>query len=206
MRQKRYQENRIDKIETAGGFFTAASGGTIYGGDQFPIGFHGNLFTGDVSANLVHRDLLHPEGASFVASRADSEHEREFLTSSDPWFRPCNFANGPDGNLYVVDMYREIIESPDFIPEEVKKGIDFYRGDTLGRIYRIIPRESPPARPISMNLEKASSAALVGVLSHPNVWWRLTAQRLLVERQDRLLVPALREALSDASSPQGQIS
>ncbi|MCI0625643.1 MAG: hypothetical protein L0387_29035, partial [Acidobacteria bacterium] len=205
MRQQRYQENRVDRIEIAGGFFTAASGGTIYGGDQFPGSFRGSLFTGDVSGNLVHRDILHPEGASFVASRADSERDREFLASTDPWFRPCNFANGPDGNLYVVDMYREIIEGPDFIPEELKKGVDFYSGDTLGRIYRVVPKEAPSVRRVETYLDKAPSTELVRFLSHPNVWWRLTAQRLIVERQDRSLAPALREASLHSDSPPAQI-
>lgn len=205
IRQQRYKENQIDLVEIAGGFFTAASGGTVYGGDQFPTSYRGNLFTGDVSGNLVHRDILHPEGASFVASRADSEQGREFLVSSDPWFRPCNFANGPDGNLYVVDMYREIIEGPDFIPEELKKGIDFYNGDTLGRIYRVFPKNAPQSQRTVPALESARSAELVPFLSHPNVWWRLTAQRLIVERQDKSIVPDLQEAVFHADSPQARI-
>lgn len=63
--------------------------------------------------------------------------EVEFLASTDVWFRPCNFANAPDGNLYFTDIYRQVIETPESIPEEIRKKINFYNGDTLGRIYRI---------------------------------------------------------------------
>src|SRR5213083_1833745 len=101
MRQERYRENGLERVrplnpstEMASGYFTAAAGGTIYSGDSFPEKYRGNLFTGDVSGNLVHRDLLRPEGVTFVASRPAEEREREFLASTDPWFRPCNFANG----------------------------------------------------------------------------------------------------------------
>ena len=120
LRQQRYRENHLEKIreldpstEMAGGYFTAAAGGTIYSGDTFPEKYQGNLFTGDVSANLVHRDLLRPDGVTFVASRSEEEQDREFLASTDIWFRPCNFANAPDGNLYMVDMYRIFIETPE---------------------------------------------------------------------------------------------
>src|SRR2546430_1846695 len=106
MRQQRYRELGLDRVrplnpstEVESGFFTAAAGGTIYSGEQLPDKYRGNLFTGDVSANLVHRDILHGEGTHFVASRSEEEKDREFLTSTDPWFRPCNFATGPDGYL-----------------------------------------------------------------------------------------------------------
>ena len=65
----------------------------------------------------------------------------EFLASTDVWFRPCNFTNAPDGNLYVTDIYRQVIETPESIPEEIRKKIDFYKGDTMGRIYRIVPNK-----------------------------------------------------------------
>ncbi|MCI0624996.1 MAG: HEAT repeat domain-containing protein [Acidobacteria bacterium] len=205
MRQQRYRENAVDRVERAGGYFTAASGGTIYAGDQFPEQYRGNLFTGDVSGNLIHRDLLHRDGVTFVASRAESEQAKEFLASTDPWFRPCNFANGPDGHLYIVDMYRQIIEGPDFIPEELKKGINFYSGDTLGRIYRIVPKNPATTGRVPPNLEQTPSSELVEYLSHRNVWWRLTAQRLIVERQDKTIVPALKAALCKIDSPQGRL-
>jgi putative heme-binding domain-containing protein len=205
LRQQRYRENNLDRVEYVGGYFTAASGGTIYQGDQFPEQYRGNLFTGDVSGNLVHRDVLEAVGTSFIARRAAEERDREFLASTDPWFRPCNFATGPDGNLYVVDMYREFIEGPEFIPEELRKGMDFYSGDTLGRIYRIVPKNAPPTRSVRPNLGKADSSQLVAALSHPNGWRRLTAQRLLLERQGSSVIPLLKSKVTGDTSGVGRL-
>jgi putative membrane-bound dehydrogenase-like protein len=212
MRQQRYRENKLEQVrplnastEMVGGYFSAAAGGTIYSGDAFPEKYRGNLFTGDVSANLVHRDILTPEGASFVAKRPPEEQDREFLASTDPWFRPCNFATGPDGNLYVVDMYREFIETPESIPEELKKDMDFYSGDTMGRIYRIVPRDAPKSKAVRPDLGKAGTPDLVRLLSHPNGWWRLTAQRLLLERQDKSAVPLLTKTVLESESPQARL-
>lgn len=191
MRQQRYEDNELDRVEHAGGYFSGAAGGTIYGGDLFPRAYRGNLFTGDVSANLVHRDLIRPYGVSFLASRPAGETDREFLASTDVWFRPCNFANGPDGAFYMLDMYREFIETPESVPEFLKKDIDFYSGDRMGRIYRIVPRTAPPRATTPVRLASRPSERLLAHLAHPNIWWRLTAHRLLVERQDRSVVPRL---------------
>ena len=139
LRQQRYNENNLNRTEQLSGWFTAASGGTIYDGDAFPQEYVGNVFTGDVSGNLIHRDILRRDGATFLAARA--KPEVEFLASTDVWFRPCNFTNAPDGNLYVTDIYRQVIETPESIPEEIRKKIDFYKGDTMGRIYRIVPNK-----------------------------------------------------------------
>ncbi len=202
IRQRRFQELQLDRKEEASGFFTGASGGTVYGGDTFPEEYRGNLFTGDVAGHLVHRDTLRPRGSTFVASRGSVAEETEFLASSDPWFRPCNLANGPDGNLYVVDMYREVIEGPEFIPDALKEGMDFYAGGDRGRIYRVLPKTSVPSvlpktsvprDRDTPDLGRASTYDLVKLLSHGNSWWRLTAQRLLLERQDRQAIPWLME-------------
>jgi putative membrane-bound dehydrogenase-like protein len=211
MRQQRYRDNKLEGVrplnlstEVVGGYFSAAAGGSIYSGDLFPEQYRGNLFTGDVSANMVHRDILRPDGVSFIASRPEQEREREFLASSDPWFRPVNSATGPDGSLYIVDMYREFIETPESIPEELKKDMDFYSGDTMGRIYRIVPKTGarPTVRP---NLGRATTAELVRFLAHPNGWWRLTAQRLLLERQDKEAVPLLKKVVIEPATPQARL-
>ncbi len=194
IRRQRFLELQLDRNEEASGFFTAASGGTVYSGDTFPENYRGNLFTGDVAGHLVHRDILSPQGGTFVASRGDSVEGREFLASTDPWFRPCNLANGPDGNLYVIDMYRQVIEGPEFIPDALKGDLDFYAGDDRGRIYRVLPKTSVPKEtPKETDLGSASTYELVQLLTHANAWWRLTAQRLLLERQDRQAIPWLKE-------------
>ena len=205
MRQQRYQDNKLDRVEHAGGYFSGAAGGTIYGGDLFPEAYRGNLFTGDVSANLVHRDLIRPDGVSYLASRPPGETDREFLASTDVWFRPCNFANGPDGALYMVDMYREFIETPESVPEALKKDIDFYSGDRMGRIYRIVPRTAPPRAATPVQMASQTSERLAAHLAHANIWWRLTAHRLLVERQDRSVVPRLAAMAAGHASPQARL-
>lgn len=223
MRQQRYREHGLDEVrelnpstEIVGGFFTAAAGSTIYLGDTFPERYRGNLFTGDVSANIVHRDTLEPAGVTFLASRGVAEQDREFLASSDPWFRPCNFLSGPDGNLYLVDMYREFVETPSSIPDELKQEMDFYSGDKLGRIYRIVPRQdqeqsraevelSSRPGPEFPDLSQTQSRRLVRMLLHPNGWWRFTAQRLLLERQEAAVVPMLRLMAAENDVPTARL-
>jgi putative membrane-bound dehydrogenase-like protein len=204
VRQERFDEQHPDDkgggqkgLLAPSGWFTAASGGTIYNGDVFPKQYWGNVFTGDVSGNLVHRDVLERNGINFIAHRG--EERREFLASSDMWFRPTNFANAPDGNFYVTDMYREFIEEPAYIPEELRKNIDFWSGVDKGRIYRIVPRNPLRRRDLKPRLGKASSADLVGLLSSSSGWHRETAHRLLIERQDHSVIPQLRQmAMTDA--------
>jgi putative membrane-bound dehydrogenase-like protein len=212
LRQQRYRENHMEKVrpldpstEMASGWFTAAAGGTIYSGDQFADRYRGNLFTGDVSGNLVHRDILTPDGVTFVASRAPEEQQREFLAATDPWFRPCNFANAPDGNLYIVDIYREFIETPVSIPEALKKLMNFWNGDTKGRIYRLVPKNPSHKRSLKPNLASATIPELVRTLEHPNGWHRDTAHRLLVERHDATAVPMLKDLLNKSPSAPARI-
>ncbi len=203
LRQKRYDENGLDRKEHVGGYFTGASGITIYTGDAWPAEYRNNAFVGDVSANLIHRDVLKPDGVAFKASR--SQDGTEFIASKDQWFRPCNFANAPDGNLYVMDVYRLFIETPESIPEEIKKGMDFYAGDTMGRIFKIVSNKGQTTRNLKPNLSKATTEELVKLLEHPNGWHRLTAHRLLVERQDQLAVFPLKEMVIKNESPIGRL-
>jgi len=199
LRQQRYNENKLNRTEQVGGWFTAATGNTVYNGDVFPKEYWGNAFTGDVSANLVHRDVLMPDGVTFIAHR--EEQNKEFLASTDIWFRPCNFANAPDGNLYLTDIYREFIETPESIPEEIKKYMNFWSGVDKGRIYRIVPNHPLRTRDLKPNLGKATTAELVAQLSSTNGWHRMTAQRLLVERQDRAAVPLLKDLAQKSDYP-----
>ena len=159
----------------------------------------GSIFTGDVNGNLVHRDILSPDGVTFSAHRA--KERVEFLASTDSWSRICNFANAPDGNLYMTDIYREFIETPESIPESIKKNMNFWSGDNLGRIYRIVPNHPRQTRGLKVNLGAASTDELVGTLGHANGWHRRTAQRLLIEKQDRAAVPALRELAVKSENP-----
>ncbi|HEV3164639.1 MAG TPA: PVC-type heme-binding CxxCH protein, partial [Isosphaeraceae bacterium] len=185
----------------ATGFFTSATGITIYRGTAFPPEYQGNAFIGDVGGNLVHRKILFKQGAIFQAERADKNVE--FLASTDNWFRPVNFTNTPDGTLLILDMYRETIEHPESIPEPIKKHLDLTSGKDRGRIYNLVPegfhRRSRPA------LSKASIAELVQTLADRDAWWRETAQRLLIERQDGSAIALLKPMVKNRPSALGRV-
>lgn len=203
LRQQRYDEQGLNRIERVGGYFSGASGGTVYTGDAWPAEYRGSIFTGEVSANLIHRDVLTPDGVTFKAARA--KEATEFLASEDQWFRPCNFANAPDGNLYFMDVYRLFIETPESIPEEIKKGMDFYAGDTMGRIYKLTAKSPRTRRDLKPKLGQASVEELVRNLENENGWHRNTAQRLIVERQDKSAIPYLKQLFEQTQSPLGKI-
>ena len=108
----------------ASGYFTSATGVTIYRGDAYGPEFVGDAFIGDCGSNLVHRKKVRSNGIGLVAERPADEQKTEFLASTDNWFRPVQFANAPDGCLYVLDMYREVIEHPWSLPPGIKKHLD----------------------------------------------------------------------------------
>ncbi|MCS7167167.1 MAG: c-type cytochrome [Gemmatales bacterium] len=183
------------------GHFTSACGIHIYLGDLLPADYQGCAYVCDPVHNLVHRCRLVPQGAIFVAQRVDQKSE--FFASRDPWCRPVFLGTGPDGALYIADFYRAVVEHPQWIPADVQKRLDLRAGHDRGRIYRIVPEHSSAAQ--YPNLEQASSAALVRELSHTNVWRRDTAQRLLVERQDKSIVPALEHLASNHPDAQARL-
>ena len=205
MRQRRARELGRERQAASAGFFSGATGATIYTGDTFPERFRGNAFTGDVAGNIVHRDVVTPNGISFVADRAEEERDREFMASTSRWFRPASFTVGPDGNLYIADICRQYVETPASIPEPIKEGLDFYAGIDHGRIYRIVPRNSATRPYVRPELHNATAPELVGHLASTNQWWRLTAQRLLLQRQDRSALPALREMAGDRKNPRARL-
>jgi putative membrane-bound dehydrogenase-like protein len=183
-----------------GGFITSACGPVVYLADLFPERYRGNTFVCDPANNLVHRDLLVPKGGStFVAERADADCE--FLASTDNWFRPVNLILGPEGALYVADFYREAIETPLSLPEDIKQSLNLEsRG--RGRLWRIVPEGTGPAPKPA--LRQAPTGELVRYLDHANIWWRLTAQRLLIERQDKNAVGPLGKLAREAARPVGR--
>jgi putative membrane-bound dehydrogenase-like protein len=183
------------------GFFTSATGVTVYRGDAWPEKYRGTLVVGEVASNLVYRADLHPKGVGLEATRADADGE--FLASSDIWFRPVQFANGPDGCLYVVDFYRELVETVVSIPPQIAKHLDVTSGVNRGRIYRIVPEGF--RQPKIPQLSKATTAELVALLEHPNGWHRDTASRLLYERQDFEAVASLRKLAAKSKSPLGRM-
>ena len=197
------------------GQFTAACGVHIYRGDALPKEFYGNVFTCDPTGNLVHREIMQPAGPTFTSKPA--YEGKDFLASPDEWFRPVNLELGPDGALYVVDMYRAVIEHPDWVPDELKKRPDERFGDDRGRIWRILPlgegrgegaTDTNPTRQrgSDVRLSAATSNDLLPLLGHTNAWHRETAQRLLLECQRQALIPKLREIVTLSSNPHARAS
>jgi len=185
----------------AAGYFTGATGVTIYRGGAWPEAFRGNAFVGDVGGNLVHRKLLADNGVEQIARRADEGVE--FVASTDIWFRPAQFANAPDGTLYIADVYREVIEHPASLPPMIKKHLDLTSGRDRGRIYRVVPDGFQ--QPKLPRLSVASTAEFVATLAHANGWQRDTASRLLFERQDAAAVEPLRQLALGALLPQARM-
>jgi putative membrane-bound dehydrogenase-like protein len=178
----------------ASGYFTGATGVTIYRGDAFPPEFHGNAFVGDAGGNLIHRKIIETNGVIFEAHRAHDELNREFLASRDTWFRPIQFANAPDGCLYVIDMYREVIEHPWSIPPTLKKLIDLDSGRERGRIWRIAPKDRIFRRS-APRLGAQRDVGLVKILQDENGWRRDTAQRMLYQRNATNAADQLKDLL-----------
>src|SRR5262245_19476556 len=183
-----------------GGFITSACSPIVYEADLFPSEFRGNTFVCDPANNLIHRDVLKPKAGAFVAERADADCE--FLASTDNWFRPVWMSIGPDGAIYVLDFYREVIETPLSLPDDIKKRLNLEsRG--RGRIWRIVPEGFK--QPAKVALHQASPEFLVKTLAVTNIWSRLTAQRLVVERQERKAIPPLKDLASDVNSALGRV-
>ena len=178
------------------GTFTAACGVDIYRGDALPAAYYGNVFTCDPTQHLVHREIVTPDGVTFVANSA--REGAEFFASRDEWCCPVNLDVGPDGALYVVDMYRGIIEHPEWMPEELRHRPNLRAGNDRGRIFRVVPNDFK--RPAAPKLSATSSDKVVELLAHRNAWWRETAARLLLERQDKTVIPQLR-TLAQSGKP-----
>ena len=185
------------------GHFSAAGGMGYLDSGAFPKDLQGSVLVGDAVGNLIHRDVIHPDGPVFQARRASEEQSHEFLASRDPAFRPVAFEIGPDGALYVLDMQRDVIEHPDYIPEKIRKTLDIRAGENRGRIYRIIPKTG--LTPHRLNRNPPSDADCIAWLSLSNAWRRNTAQRLLVERQATNSAPKLRDLALRASLPETRV-
>jgi putative membrane-bound dehydrogenase-like protein len=168
--------------------FTSACSPIVYRDELFGA-FSQSCFVSEPVHNLVHREVIKPKGVTFTSHRAPDEEHSEFLESADNWFRPTMIQTGPDGALWVADMYRLVIEHPQWIPLEWQKKLDLRAGHDMGRIYRVYPEGKKP-RTIPQ-LDKLDAAGLVAALDSPNGWQRDMAQMMLLWRSDKRAVPAL---------------
>ncbi|WP_411273374.1 PVC-type heme-binding CxxCH protein [Daejeonella sp.] len=186
------------------GTFTAASGLLVYNGTALSPAHLGNIFICESAQNLVQRQIVKPEGVSFRTELPYTE--REFVSSTDEWFRPVSLQNGPEGGLYIVDMHRKVIDHPAYVPEEARGGLDWESGKTDGRIYRVV-REGFKDR-YANNRPKFSSRSsvtqLVTALSSAEEWDRSTAHRLLLERREMASAPLLRKTATESSRPESR--
>lgn len=202
MRLKGLAPGPIEGGGRAAGYFTSGTGITVYEGGLFDTGSEPWVFVADVGSNLVHRKRLVPDGVTYRGERIDKD--AEFLRSTDIWFRPVQMAIGPDGALYVLDMYRETIEHPASLPPELKKQLDLSSGNDRGRIYRAVPAGYRHAQPAPM--ADLSTDELVQSLNDANIWRRMTALRLLYERKDPATGKFLRAAWESMTRPEGRIA
>src|SRR5205814_1521479 len=146
--------------------FTSACSVIVYRDDLLGPAFSNSTFVSEPVHNLVHREVLAPKGTTFQSRRAVDEQQSEFLASSDNWFRPTMIQTGPDGALWVADMYRAVIEHPQWIPKATQEKLDLRAGHDMGRIYRVVPVGAKP-RAIP-RLDKLDTAGLVAALDSPS--------------------------------------
>lgn len=194
-------EGMVEGGGRASGYFTGATGTTLYRGDAYGPGFAGDAFIGDAGGNLVHRKKLRPieDGFLLTGERAADESHSEFLASTDNWFRPVQFYNGPDGCLWVLDMYRETIEHPWSIPANLKARLDLDNGRDRGRIWRLAPDGFKESRS-RLGIGDTRTASLVSTLAHSNGWHRDTAARLIYQRGDTNAAGPLTALLQTATN------
>lgn len=194
----RYDLVPYKQIDCVGGF-TAAAGSALYDGGAWPGDWQGSHFVTECTVNLVHQDVIRPEGATYVASR--SSRAEEFVASRDIWFRPVDVQFGPDGALYVADFYNQAVvhndtRGPRHGPYNAAVRPD--RDRLHGRLWKI--QHKAAAKLDRPELATLPAAELVRVLEHPNGWHRATAHRLLLEKQDASVAPALEAILKGSNS------
>ncbi len=197
-------KNPEHQLLTDVGTITSACGVSWYQGDLFSEKFKQVTFVAEPVHNLVHADVISDQGATFSADRL--LEDSEFLASTDSWFRPVNFYQGPDGALYLIDYYRKIIEHPEWMSEEVNNSGQLYEGTDQGRIYRITPKDTPAMSFLhNIHLGEEDNEKLVSRLAHPNLWWRRHAQRLLIDRKASEVSEALQEMAVQNKSSVGRL-
>ncbi|MCI0638361.1 MAG: neutral/alkaline non-lysosomal ceramidase N-terminal domain-containing protein [Gemmataceae bacterium] len=197
------KEQQLFKLSGPPHYVTAACGLGVYRDDLLGSDLTGNLFTCETVNHVVHRLQLTPKGSTFSGRRAPEEKDREFLASVDPWCRPVQALTGPDGCLWIADMYRFVIEHPRWIPPEDLARLDLRAGQGMGRIYRVRPKDKAP-RPWQ-RLDKLDGAGLVKGLDSPNGWQRDMAMQLLMWNPDERIVPMLEQRVLPPFQPQTRL-
>ena len=195
----------IDREDGTLFHFTSVCAPMIYRGDRLPSELYGNVFVAEPAANIVSRGIIDDSGTGLRVRKAYPRGE--FLASTDERFRPVWISNAPDGTLYIVDMYRGVIQQRADITEYLRDHIIKHKLEKptgLGRIYRVV-HETTKRDTTTGGNARLTSTQLIDLLSHPNGWWRETAQRLLIERGDRSGVAALTRLAGSATDPRAKL-
>ncbi|MBC7653729.1 MAG: cytochrome C [Oligoflexus sp.] len=187
--------------------FTSSNGQSIYRGDALPADLIGDYIVCEPVGRIIRRaKVIDTEGKMSVKN---AYFQQEFIASADMNFRPVNTATGPDGCLYIVDMYHGIIQESNWTKEGsylrtqiLRKGLEKNVG--RGRIYRVVADKIKP-KTKKPDMLDASSSKLVGYLNHPNGWWRDNAQKSLVLRNDKSIVPQLETLVKTSANPLAKI-
>ncbi len=193
-------EKRFHSFAQAG-HFTSACSGMIYRDRLLFPAEEKHAFVCEPFHNLIQHVRLADSGVTFTASRTTDDGPFDFFASEDRWCRPVMVREGPDGALWIADMYRYMIEHPDWLPKEGKAELlPHYRaGDDRGRLYRV-SREGAPAFRFT-RLDKMSATELVAALDASNGWQRDKVQQLLLWRADKVAVSPLREMAAGSANP-----
>lgn len=195
----------VQRLKPTGGLnhFTGCAGPSIYRGDALPGDLYGDYIVPEPVGRFIRRSKMNLVDGKMVISNAYSQ--KEWIASRDPNFRPVWSATGPDGYLYLCDMYRGIIQEGNWTKEGsylrnhiLKYGLD--KNINGGRIWRVVHDDPKPRRAAPRMLDE-KPAELVAHLADPNGWWRDTAQRILILRGDKSVVPALRQMAESHANP-----
>lgn len=196
---------RFNDFHTANRF-TSACSAIVYrdnllfgaGNSADALGSISHSFVSEPVHNLIHHEVMKSDGISFTSQRSGAETQSEFVSSSDNWFRPTMLRTGPDGALWIADMYRLVIEHPQWIPIEWQRKLNVRAGDDKGRIWRVAPLDAKLRQ--LPRLDRLTSSELVGQLDSSNGWQRDLVQRLLIDRADSGVIEALRAQAGNSSN------
>ena len=187
------------------GTFTSACGTLIFESEGLATSHKGDAFICEPAQNLVQRQSVKDNGATFISERVHKDWE--FLASSDSWFNPVFLAHGPKGAMYLADMYRKVIDHPSYVPEETRGALDFESGKGKGKIYRISNDkfEYNKEQTIFPTTSDSNNEMLIAALSSNDEWERSTAFRLILEKMPTGIIANLKEMVLSKTLNEGKV-